>query len=131
MARFSNFIRFLNAESLLSYEDAKELTEASEQANALFGQLLLRRGVLTLREMVGLLEKQARDPAKRLGELAVAAGHLTEQQLGEFLAEQPSAGGQHPIDTLRMRGLLSPESLLEALVAYVKQTDDIVGPVDP
>lgn len=104
----------------MSYEDAKNLTEASSKTSALLGQLMLRQKHVTLAQMVKLLELQVGSPSKRLGELAVAAGHLDEGTLQSLLAQQSTARAQHPVEILRRSGALPQESLFEAMTAYIK-----------
>ena len=53
--RPSRFVQFLVHEGLLSLEEATEVTDASRNANALLGQMMLKRKLLTLKEMVALL----------------------------------------------------------------------------
>lgn len=128
MQRPPTFIRFLTSEGLLSYDDAKELTEASSKANALLGQMMLRRKLLTLRQMVTLLERQATNQSKRLGELAVEADYIDQATLDALLEEQASDRAQHPLDTLRISGALGPDVLFEAMAAYIKLVEQPAGP---
>jgi len=114
------FLRFLTSEGLLSYDEAKELSQATSKTSALLGQLMLRHKHVTLAEMVKLLEAQVATPSKRLGELAVAAGHLDEDALQSLLAEQSTTRAQHPIEILRRRETLPHDSLFEAMTAYIK-----------
>lgn len=127
MQRSTTFIRFLTAESLLTYEQAKELDEAASRARSLLGQMMLRRKHLTLRQMVELLELQANQPNKRIGELAVEAGHVDQRTLDALLAEQSAARTQHPIDTLRRANILAPEVLVEAMSEYIKLAEEPAG----
>jgi len=128
MQRPPTFIRFLTSEGLLSYEEAKALTEASSKANALLGQMMLRRKLVTLRQMVHLLEQQANHPTKRIGELAVEAGYVDEQTVDALVDEQSASRTQHPIDTLRRQSTLSHETLFEAMIAYIKLVEEPANP---
>ena len=114
------FLRFLTSEGLLSYEDAKNLTEASTKTSTLLGQLMLRHKHVTLAQMVKLLEAQVAAPSKRLGELAIEAGYLDDAALQGLLAQQSKTKAQHPIEILRRSGALPQESLFEAMTAYIK-----------
>lgn len=127
MQRPPTFIRFLTSEGLLSYEEAKALTEASSKANALLGQMMLRRKHVTLRQMVNLLEQQASHPNKRIGELAVEAGYIDQKTVDDLVSEQSASRAQHPLDTLRRQSTLSQETLFEAMVAYIKVVDETAG----
>lgn len=122
--RPSRFVQFLVQEGLLSLEEATEVTDASRNANALLGQMMLKRKLLTLKEMVALLAKQASSPSKRLGEIAIDSGLIDRTLLEELLAEQPHAGAQHPLDALRIRGSMPCEVLNEAMAAYIKMLED-------
>lgn len=117
------FLRFLTSEGLLSYEDAKNLAEASSKTSTLLGQLMLRHKHVTLAQMVKLLEAQLASPSMRLGELAIAAGHLDEASLQNLLAQQSRTASQHPIEILRRSGALAQESLFEAMTAYIKMVE--------
>lgn len=127
MQRPPTFIRFLTSEGLLSYDEAKDLTDASSKANALLGQMMLRRRHVSLRQMAELLERQASHPDKRIGELAIQAGHIDRNTLDELLEEQASSAAQHPVDALRRRALLSQDSLFEAMCAYIKLVEEPAG----
>ena len=128
MKRPPTFIRFLTSEGLLSYEEANALTESSSKANALLGQLMLRRKYVTLRQMVYLLEQQANHPTKRIGELAVEAGYVDPQTVDALVSEQSASRTQHPIDTLRRQTTLSSDALFEAMVAYIKLVEEPATP---
>ncbi len=127
MQRPPTFIRFLTSEGLLSYDEAKDLTDVSSKANALLGQMMLRRKHVSLRQMVELLERQASHPDKRIGELAIEAGYIDRSTLDTLLAEQASAAAQHPVDALRRRTLLTRDSLFEAMCAYIKLVEEPAG----
>lgn len=114
------FLRFLTSEGILSYEDAKKLTEVSSKTSTLLGQLMLRDKHVKLAQMVKLLESQVASPSKRLGELAIEAGYLDEATLQDLLAQQSKSRAQHPIEILRRTGTLPDESLFEAMTAYIK-----------
>jgi hypothetical protein len=127
MQRPPTFIRFLSSEGLLSYDEAKDLTDASSRANALLGQMMLRRKHVSLRQMAELLERQASAPDKRIGELAIEAGHIDQSTLDALLEEQATSAGQHPIDALRRRELMTQDSLFEAMCAYIKLVEEPAG----
>lgn len=127
MQRPPTFIRFLTSEGLLSYDEAKELTDTSSRANALLGQMMLRRKFVTLRQMVQLLEQQASHPNKRIGALAVEAGYLDQPTLEALLEEQASSAVQHPVDALRRRTTLAQDALFEAMCAYIKLVEEPAG----
>ena len=127
MQRPPTFIRFLTSEGLLSYDEARDLSDLSSKANALLGQMMLRRRHVSLRQMVELLELQASHPNKRIGALAVEAGYIDQNTLDALLEEQASAEAQHPVDALRRRELLPQDCLFEAMCAYIKLVEEPAG----
>ncbi|MGH1341871.1 MAG: hypothetical protein ACRBN8_09990 [Nannocystales bacterium] len=114
------FLRFLTSEGLLSYEDAKKLTEESSKTSTLLGQLMVQQKHVTLAQMVKLLEAQVASPSQRLGELAIAAGYLDEAALQDLLAQQSRTKAQHPVEILRRNHALPEETLFEAMTAYIR-----------
>jgi tetratricopeptide (TPR) repeat protein len=52
------------------------------------GDLLLRDGLIHHDELMDVIEQQGRDPEKRLGEILIARGFLTPQQLEQYIRLQ-------------------------------------------
>lgn len=124
MARPVAFLYYLVERGLLEREEVEEVIDAAAKSSQRLGRLLLRKKLVTLRQMVELLDRQACEPGRRLGELAVEAGYCTEAQLESMLKEQKGHVGQHPLDHLILSGRLSQQALMEALVSYVKLFDE-------
>ncbi len=129
MARPVAFLFFLVDRGLLPREEAEAIMATAAKSSQLLGQMLLRRKLLTLAQMVKLLDQQACEPGRRLGELAIESGYVTRAQLEEVLSDQAHTHGQHPLDQLLMSNRLSQAAVLEALIAYVKLFDEPAGQV--
>jgi len=52
------------------------------------GEVLLREGKLKLFQIADLMEQQAEDPSKRLGDLAVENGYISQDDLLDSLLAQ-------------------------------------------
>ena len=76
------------------------------------------RGVLSVRQVMTLLELQADLPEVRFGELALRVGYVTTVQLEDALKFQ-AAHRRHQISIVAQDGQLGRPDLDAAVVAYV------------
>lgn len=111
-------------ERLIDSSQAEILRRRAQSAWQPLGKILRQRGFITMEQLIGLLDRQAREPAKRLGDLAVEAGYCTQGQLEECTAAQRDSS-PHPIELLLSEEHLDPVRLLRALVPYLRQLEDV------
>ncbi len=111
-------------ERLIDPSQAESLRRRAQSAWQPLGKILRQRGHITMEQLIGLLDRQAREPAKRLGDLAVEAGYCTRVQLEECLATQRDSS-PHPVEVLLSEHHLDPVRLLRALVPYLRQLEDV------
>lgn len=83
------------------------------------GEVLIRRKILTLKQVAGLISLQVDEPNIRIGDLAIREGYCTPQQLEEALdAQREACPG--PIEILMRDGSAKPDDLLTTLMIYVR-----------
>lgn len=83
-----------------------------------FGRILIRQGILTVRQVMGLVAIQATEPHVRIGDLAVREGHCTPEDVARCLDLQ-SRASPGPIEMLLRDGDVSDDKLVNALVGYI------------
>ena len=83
------------------------------------GEVLLREGYLTMRQLGGLLGMQADEPHMRLGDLAVREGLCSVDAIEAALQlQRRSCPG--PIELLLQDRRVDRDDLLDALLVYVR-----------
>ncbi len=114
-----DFARFLHDRGLLSAEAAASVRERSHNERLQIGQVLVMNGVMSLRQVMQVLEAQAEHPQVRFGELAVMLGHLTTVELEGALRQQREYR-RHQMEIV-LRDELVPRRELDAVtVKYVE-----------
>ena len=83
------------------------------------GELLLRDGKLTVRQVAGLLGVQAEEPHVRIGDLAVREGFCSRAEIEQALQDQRDRC-PGPIDILLQDQRVERDELLDALLRYVR-----------
>lgn len=83
------------------------------------GEILIREGTLTLRQVAGLIGMQADEPHMRIGDLAVREGLCTPEQIQHALKiQRDSCPG--PVELLLRDDRIEGEELLDALLMYAR-----------
>jgi hypothetical protein len=83
------------------------------------GEILIRSGVLTLRQVAGLIGMQATEPHMRIGDLAIREALCTKEQIMDALRIQ-RASCPGPIEILMQDERIEGEELLDALLKYAR-----------
>jgi hypothetical protein len=112
--------RLLEA-GILDQEEVRELASKAEFEWAPLGQVLVREGFLTVRRVMELLEKQADDPDKRLGALAVESGYCSPADIDRALSIQ-KAIRRHPIEVLLEEHADLGTELFEVIGSYLLES---------
>lgn len=117
-AHARRFGELLVAESLVTADQVEEALRAQRtmQTYQPLGHILVSRGWLTRRQLVGALRRYRK--SARLGELLVRSGRITSEQLQVALAHHTSL--RQPLGlSLRTLGFCSEETLREALCSQL------------
>jgi len=83
------------------------------------GEILIHGGVLSLRQVAGLIGMQATEPHMRIGDLAVREGLCSADQVAEALKTQRKTC-PGPIEILMNDDRVEGEDLLDALLKYAR-----------
>jgi hypothetical protein len=83
------------------------------------GEILIRKGVLSLKQVTSLIGIQAGEPQLRIGDLAVREGLCTAAQVREALDSQRAAC-PGPAELLLGDDRVDSEQLLDALLMYAR-----------
>lgn len=118
----AGFWKYVLDHSLLSADEILALQGCCKSGGILLGQQLLKDRILTVTQIMRILDLQALEPKLRVGELAIREGMLDEVQLEAALAKQKSST-PHPAELILKEGALRRPDLLEALIGYVKQLE--------
>jgi len=110
------------------FEDGRVTYASVLNRSDRLGELLVRNGVISRDDLSGAMEKQAHTPGKRLGQILVDAGTLTEEALRNFITLQIQEAvyhlfawtqgafhfdpDQHPDSKENVLVSINPESLL-------------------
>jgi len=86
------------------------------------GEILVRSGSLTLRQVAGLIGMQATEPHMRIGDLALREGLCTLEQIEDALQQQ-RVMCPGPIELLMRDKRVDGEQLLDALVKYARSLE--------
>ena len=114
-----DFAQFLLDRKYIGAAAAAKVRLKADTARVPIGQILVMRGVLTIRQVMTVLEAQADEPDVRFGELAIRLGFLSTVALDAALREQ--AGSRvHQISVIRGAGILTEHELTLNMVAYVE-----------
>lgn len=113
-----DFAQFLIDRDAIDEAHATEIRRISAGERVPIGQLLMQSGMLSVRQIMRVLEMQADAPSERFGQLAVRAGYITMRQLEDGLQLQQRTR-RHAIEVVARMGLLREQHLLELAVAYV------------
>lgn len=82
------------------------------------GRILIREGVLSVRQVMGLVAMQVAEPHIRIGDLAVREGLCTPEEVAHCLDKQ-AASSPGPIHMLLKDENVSKDRLVNALVGYI------------
>ncbi len=119
-----DFCDYLAECGLLDKAEAAALRSELPEQSELLGQILIHEELLTLTQLMVLLDRQASLPGSRLGELAVREGMLSEEQLRRALDRQANTV-PHAAEALLRRELVPRDRLLEALIGYTKRLESM------
>lgn len=114
-----DFAQFLADRGLIDEQAVECVRKRASNERTPIGQILVMQGLLTVRQVMNLLEIQADAPTVRFGELAVRVGYLTTLQLEDALTYQRSHR-RHQIEVVFQERLLSKPDLDSAVVGYVQ-----------
>ncbi|MGH1343635.1 MAG: hypothetical protein ACRBN8_18905 [Nannocystales bacterium] len=118
LGKTPDFCTFLVDRGLMEPSDAEDVRARAASERTPIGQLLVMRGVLSVRQVMTLLELQADLPGVRFGELALRVGYVTTVQLEDALKFQ-ATHRRHQIAIVAQDGQLARPDLDAAVVAYV------------
>lgn len=121
-----DFLAFMVQHGCLTGDEAEALRDRARGTRQRIGQMMLREGLVTAKELFRLLKMQRLEVDLPLGELAVDAGYIDGHQLDRLLSRQ--AGTQrHPAEVLVDEGHIDANRLLEAMAAYIRTSEDRRG----
>lgn len=112
-------LRFLVEQELISEEDAEAL-ETGASKRELLGHLLLRKRVLTIRQLMRALALQADEPQMRVGEIVVREGYATSEDVDRALEEQRTSR-RTALELLFESRRLAPETLIAAISLFLER----------
>lgn len=104
------FILHLVDSGQITPEQAVEGLREHFESTPPLGKLALFSGKMTVRQVVHVLDLQVERPQERFGELAVAEGFMTEDDVQELLKRQNSMR-RSVEQVLTEQGAISPEAL--------------------
>ena len=113
---------YLEKTGTLSAEVLAEYREQQQHSWRPLGEILVRGNYLTLHQVSQLLGLQADEPHRRIGELAVREGLLSQAQLEHALAEQRSQAS-YPLQPMLQDERIDRESLLRALSDHLQRLE--------
>jgi len=96
-----------------------EFEQIIEQKWMPIGEVMLREGMLRMREVMALLGIQADEPGQRFGDLAIREGFCTQEQVGKALRIQRETC-PHPLELLMRDQRLDQTSLFDGMVEYAR-----------
>ena len=97
----------------------EEYRESSCKQWRQLGEILVREGSLTVKQVAGLLGMQADEPHMRIGDLAVREGLIDGDQLVEALKVQRESC-PHPLELMAKDDRLEKGDLFLTLISYVR-----------
>lgn len=127
-----DFVQFLLEREEIGQRYADQVRQRAKEERAPIGQLLIRRGVLRVKEVMKVLELQAETPGVRFGDLAVQAGYLTARELESVLAYQRSHR-LHQVEIIYSENLMGETRCSHLVISYIRYLETHVseGNADP
>lgn len=113
-----DFAQFLVDREAITAEQAEAARRSAADERLPIGQVLMQAGVLSVKQIMFVLARQADDPTTKFGQIAVEHGFISMRQLEDALQEQRVAR-RHIIEVISRMNLLRPPVLIEMTVAYV------------
>jgi len=110
-------------EGVLTREAAAELQQRTADAWVPLGKLLRQKGLVTMAQLLELLDAKSREPDARIGDLAVRAGYCTREQVEACFTQQREFS-PHPLELLARDRNFDPLRLCHALTRYVRELDE-------
>jgi len=110
--RMLEFIVYLYREGVLDAVEGMAVLDRALQRREPIGRIAVREGILTVKEVVKVLEAQAgTSPRVRFGEAAVRLGFMTQGDLEWMLRNQERCAGGDPVVVLAELTGLTEERL--------------------
>lgn len=119
----SDLYTILVEEGVLTRDAAAELRQRVTDSWVPLGKLLRQRSLITMTQLLDLLDVKSREPSARIGDLAVRAGYCTREQIDVCLAQQRELS-PHPLELLTRDRDCDPIRLCQALTRYVRELDE-------
>lgn len=114
-----DFVQFLLDREEIGQRYADQVRLRASQERAPIGQLLIRRGVLKIREVMKVLELQSETPGVLFGDLAVRSGFLSARDLEDILEYQRNHR-LHQIEIIYAEKLMSEARCFHLVVSYIR-----------
>lgn len=114
-----DFAQFLADRGCIEASQAEELRHKAEKGRVPIGQLFIRRGLCSVRQVMDLVARQAECPTVRFGELALRCKYVTTLQLEEVLSFQKHHRS-HQIEVAQFERLMPKQELFDHVVSYVR-----------
>ena len=119
----SDLYTILVEEGVLTTEAAAALRQRAADSWVPLGKLLRQRSLITMTQLLDLLDAKSREPGARIGDLAVRAGFCTREQVDLCLALQRELS-PHPLEILARDRTCDPIRMCQALTRYVRELDE-------
>lgn len=111
-------LQFLVEQELISESDANELVTVGAKRE-LLGRILLRKRLLTVRQLMRALAIQADEPNAKLGEIVIREGYVSSKDVVTALEEQ--VGSQRTaLELLYDSKRIAPEALISAVTLFLE-----------
>lgn len=120
-----HFWDYLIQVGALDQELVSEYRDPTARPWRQLGEILIREGLLSIKQVSSLLGMQADEPAMRIGDLAVREGMLSREQIDDALRIQRQSS-PHPLELLAGDERIEQQSLFMGLVGYVRHLEGLV-----
>ena len=110
---------YLMQEGIMDAEQVRELLARGDQDWIPIGKILVQEMILTMVQLMKVLEMQADQPRARLGDLAVSAGFCTEEDIAGALQLQRQRS-RHPVEYLLESPAYRNSRVFSAIGEYIR-----------
>lgn len=123
----SDFVEFLLERERIDDDAARAVRRRAADERLPIGQVLVLHGVLSVRQVMNVLERQHEAPHRRFGELAMHAGYLSMTELEDALRDQATYR-RHQIEVVEEAGLLKRPVFVGLVADYVRFLERQLAP---
>lgn len=119
------FFALLEEKQIFKAGQLEEIREKVMQNRVPLGKILLESELITMSELLDILEVKGAQPERRIGEIAMDRGLITPEQVSKALDHQMKTN-PHPVEVILDEDLADRDLIMALLVEYIKLLESYI-----